>query len=248
MKLLIPEVFRVLVRLNPVNLQIYQFNETIQTIQKGLERNQVYAIVESAIGNADLGNAVESLRGYDNVFHGLANTFFSEMASDLAATIPNYRAYIPNLPDGDSLGAHASARVLDALHSNRQSLEVLAAHFWQLIEYLPRYRSIMTRTGVFDFVLGFAAGFLGGDIGQVGAQLWDGWRGQDDAHFIESFTFAVEQFSNSGVQFTQQIEANIEPVLGQLVFDFEECNSIILRGLEHYAMDGGYLARVCLSC
>lgn len=97
----------------------------------------------------------------------------------------------------------------------------------------------MTRTGLLDVVLGFAAGyFVGGAAADIGARLSDGWREQSDQQFIESFSRAVSAFGEAAAAFTMTTEAAAEPVVQQAVGDYAEGQFSLIEGLRSLANRG----------
>lgn len=234
------EVFRVVVRLNPINEQVHAFHEKIEAITDQMDKSAVCQIVKSAILEVDLSHAVRDLEEYDETFKAEISGILRSSYAELAKAMPDYRRRIPELPDLDVAADHSVRRIGEALLSTRAQLAVIERHYLQLHEYLPRYEALMTRTGILDFVLGFAAGyFLGSDIASAGAELWDGWRDQSDKQFVESFSRAVDQFSNAGITFTQATEAAVEPVVAQVVGDYADAHTTLIEGLRTLAA-GGY--------
>jgi hypothetical protein len=103
-----------------------------------------------------------------------------------------------------------------ALKSQRQNLLIIQNHFRQLQEFYPRYHSIMSRSDLLDFAIGFAAGFLGGGLGVTGAKLWEDWREKGDKDFTETFAKAIDSFLESADGFSQKTEEAVEAVANEL--------------------------------
>lgn len=96
----------------------------------------------------------------------------------------------------------------------------------------------MSRSGVWEYVIGFAAGLLGGDLGVVGAHVWDDWRNKSDQEFLQSFSSAVDQFAQAAFSFMQNTESVVVPVLDQILSEFAEHSEAVNSGLERLVRRG----------
>ena len=231
-------MLRVIIRLNPVNMQIFQFNEIIEDLSEDASKEKVCTVVGQAIKNVDLANAVAELDDFDASIMEIASDMVLDIEKDMKKCISEYRNYIPNLPDFQQLSNHHTQHLINAIHSNRKSLIELESHYKQLNEYWPRYSSIMNRSDFMDGIIGFAAGFFGGELGIAGIGMWEGWRGKSDNEFVNVFASAVEQFSSSGTGFTQELESLVEPTIQQLTSDIREIYNIVFLAFESFVRDG----------
>jgi hypothetical protein len=102
----------------------------------------------------------------------------------------------------------------------------------------------MARARVTDSDLGGAAGLFGGFLGADGAQVWDDWRAKSDRDFLQSFSSAVEQFSNSAVRFTRNTERAVDSAAEQILRCVAERDERVCVGLEAAAAKGMNVARV----
>jgi len=66
----------------------------------------------------------------------------------------------------------------------------------------------------------------------VGAQVWDDWRGKSDGDFVQSFANAVNQFSQSGLAFTQKMEQDVEFVVEAFLKDQRDFMQGTISALE----------------
>ena len=232
------ETYRVILRLNAVNLMIHQFNETVGQIDNSTSREEFADIIGAAINEVDLSNARELLPQSDEALEEITRSSFVEMRTNFAEALPNYQRWTPDFPDVEEMARHHAARVIAALHKHRGDLEKIEWNYDQLVEFYPRFRFILTRTGVLDVVIGFAVGLFVGPLAEVGASLWDGWQEQSDEQFIKSFGGAGEDFVNTGLRFTQETEQAMQPVIEQMLDDYTEVGQGIISGIERAAHGG----------
>jgi hypothetical protein len=247
---MLAETLRVLVRLNPVNISIHNFWSFINTITEATPPSEIAGIVGQAIGQVDLSNVVAYWDELQEVTTNFSREIVLHTPRKLAEVWPSYMDFVPNHPwlaNLDREAEMAADQIRRALSMYRSDLGVIQNHFHQLSEYYPRYASIMTRTGVLDYVLGFAAGFFGGFLGAVGAQVWDDWRTQSDRDFVESFSNAVNQFTNSAVLFMQNTESAVNAVADQLLRSYADLDERFATGLEIAAAKGMNVTRVYRS-
>jgi hypothetical protein len=235
----IRELFRVIVRNNPIWRRVETFHGRLEAIPDDASRSTVCQVVTSAIVEVDLANAVRELEEFNEILRAEVASLLSSSYDELTRALPDYRRHMPDLPDTAAAAAHSSRRMVEALASARPQLAVIEGHYRQLREFLPRYQSLMTRTGLLDVVLGFAAGyFVGGAAADIGARLWDGWREQSDQQFLESFSRAVSAFGEAAAAFTMNTEAAAEPVVQQAVGDYAEGQFSLIEGLRSLANRG----------
>jgi len=237
MQLLAAEMMRVAVRLNPVNIQILDFLGFINQVTENTPRQQIARLVQEAMQQVDLTNAApmldEALDGITTVGPELVRSY----TSDVLAFWPEARQVIRHrwLDDPAKEGEDLRQQFRRAVQSHRQDLVVIQNHFRQLQEFYPRYHAIMTRDGLWDYVLGFAAGFFGGGLGAIGTQVWDDWRGKSDSDFAQSFGNAVDQFSGAALAFTQHTEQEVESVVMAFLKDLHEFTHEMISALESVA-------------
>ncbi|VTS04359.1 DUF4339 domain-containing protein [Tuwongella immobilis] len=231
------EAMRVVVRLNPVNIQIHNFLSFINQVVDGTPRHDIARLVQEAMQQVDLTNAApmldESLDGITAVGPELIKGYTSE----LLAVWPKVTQFVQHrwLEDPAKEGESLRQQLRRAVQAHRQDLVVIQNHFRQLQEFHSRYHAIMTRNSVWDYVLGFAAGFFGGGIGAIGAQVWDDWRGKSDTDFAQSFGNAVDQFSGAALSFTQKTEQEVESVVAAFLKDLHSFTQGTISALESVA-------------
>ena len=163
----IEEMYRVMIRFNPVHSNVYTFSQQINSIQEGMENETITEIVRNALNELEFSNIFEEM---NNHLHLLKNTF-SDLASDWDKTIsklgfPSSRQ--ASLPDYSDLFAGQANRCDSIYNRIRPDIEQLLAYQNQLIEFYPRYEGILNSTGIWDMIFGFASGFFGGGLGVLG--------------------------------------------------------------------------------
>ena len=233
-ELLIGEIMRVAVRLNPVNIQIYNFLGIIDAITENTPRPEIAKLVQQAMQQVDLTNAAQML---DDALDGVTSVgpeMIKDYTSNLTTVWPESIQLVRHrwLDDPNKEGALIQQQLQRAVLAHRSDLEVIQKQFRQLQEYHPRYHAILTRKSAWEYVFGFAAGFFGGALGMVGAQVWDDWRGKSDGDFVQSFANAVNQFSQSGLAFTQKMEQDVEFVVEAFLKDQRDFMQGTISALE----------------
>lgn len=236
-ELLWPEFVRVALRLNPVNRQIYEFLGFIHQVTESTPRYEIARFVQEAMQQVDLTNAVPML---DEALDFIANCgpwWVKSATADLLVAWPEAKQVIRHrwANDPEKEGESYRQQLRCAVQTHRQDLVVIQNHYRQLQEFHPRYHAIMTRSSVWESILGFAAGFFGGSLGVIGAEAWDNWRGQSDSEFAQSFGNAVDQFSGATLAFTQKTEQEVESVLAAIRKDSQEFTLGTMSALESLA-------------
>ena len=236
--LLWPEFVRVALRLNPVNRQIYEFLGFIHQVTESTQRHEIARFVQEAMQQVDLTNAVPML---DEALDFIANCgpwWVKSATTDLLVAWPEAKHVIRHrwVNDPEKEEERYWQQLRRAVQTHRQDLVVIQNHYRQLQEFHPRYHAIMTRSSVWESILGFAAGFFGGGLGVIGAEAWDNWRGQSDSEFAQSFGNAVDQFSGATLAFTQKTEREVESVLAAILKDSQEFSLGTMSALESLAV------------
>ncbi len=233
------EIFTIMVRSNPINLRMVALDERLESITQETDRKQVCQIVKSAIEEVQLAHVVEELGEFDAALKSQVEDTLRSSYDDLALAMPDYRQRLPQLPDLAAAAQHSGRLIGKALLSTRPQLALIEQHYHQLIEHLPRYEKLMNRSGLLGFFAGLTAALLvDEDLASAGAELWDGWREQSDEEFSSSFSRALDQFSDTAVEFTLSTEKVIIPVVRQTIEEHAEAQGILIDGLERLATDG----------
>lgn len=233
-QLFVAESIRVMVRLNPVNVQIHEFLGYINQIKKKTSLKKTARLVREAMESVDLTDAVATLNSQQEMIASLGPELVGNYTKKMATIWPEARQLIRHrwLDDPAKEGEHVRQQFRRALGAPSQDLVAIQDHFRQLREFHPRYHAILTQDSVSDFALGLAAGLLGGELGEIAAQVWDGWRGQSDAEFAQSFGNAVDQFSTAALEFTEKTERAMEPVISAFLKDLYDLNQGCIAALE----------------
>jgi len=231
------EMMRVGVRLNPVNIQIHNFLGFINQVVEGTPRHEIARLAQEAMQQVDLTNAAPMLDESLDGITAVGPEFVKGCTSELLAVWPEVTQFVQHrwLDDSAKEGENLRQQLRRAVQAHRQDLVVIQNHFRQLQEFHPRYHAIMTRNSVWDYVLVFAAGFFGGGIGAIGAQVWDDWRGKSDTDFAQSFGNAVNQFRGAALSFTQKTEQEVESVVAAFLKDLHGFTLGTISALESVA-------------
>jgi hypothetical protein len=220
------EMIRVAVRLNPVNVQIYNFLGFVNQVNEYTERHEVARLVQSAMEAVDLANAVSALDEALDTVTKIGPELIKNYSSELVTIWPESRQLVQHrwLDDPVKECESVQEQLRRAVRAHQQDLVAIQNHFRQLQEFHPRYQEIMTRSDFWDYVIGIAAGFFGGGIGVIGAQVWEDWRGKSDSEF--------DQFTGTTLAFTQKTEQEVESVVSAFLRDLHDFSQSTIAALE----------------
>lgn len=243
---LIRETLLVVTRCNPPNLAAHRFYEIVASISDNTPRTEIATLVGQALNEAQGALDTEALENWRGFAGNIVTEVVAATRKSLDATLSDWRTYIshPWIEQPESHAQRIRLQLETAMSVNLRDVSVIQHKYRQMCEFYPRYQEIMSRNEVWDYVLGFAAGFLGGQVGAIGAQVWDDWRNKSDRDFIQSFTAAVEQFTQASFSFMQKTEASVVPVVDQVMAELgTQCDAVI-GGLDKLARKGKSIATV----
>jgi hypothetical protein len=232
--LFVAEMIRVAVRVNPVNLQVFNFLGIIDQITEHTPPYEIARLVSEAMHQIELNNAASMLDESLDFISEIGPELITKGCADIIQVGPQLKQFLKHrwLDNPEAEGEYMRQQLKSAVQSQRHDLIVIQDHFRQLQEFHPRFDSILRRTGVFDYVLGFTVGFLGGGLGFVGAQIWEDWRNKSDYEFRQLFANAVNQFSDAALSFTQKTEQEVEKVIAVFLQDVHSFYHGINNALE----------------
>jgi hypothetical protein len=239
------ELIRVMVRLNPVNIEIHEFLGFINQITENTPRQETVQLVQAAMQSVDLTNAVSMLDEALDAVTEMGPELVKSYTSDLVSVWPESRQLVRHrwLDDPIKEGENLQQQLRRAVQAHWQDLIVIQNRFRQLQEFHPRYHALMTRNSVWATALWFAAGFasaffvgpLGAVGAEAGAQFWDNWRSKSDKEFVQTFANAVGLFSEAALSFTQKTEEEVEYVVIGLLEDLDDFTQGVIAALESVA-------------
>lgn len=208
------EMLVVMLRFNSINLQLHRFSELIDEITENSENTFIVNKLADAINSLDFTAIDDEM----NANLQSLQSFICEMATSWQkdfALVTDSPIQVNNKPVFDVYEAQAN-RLSSMFAKQQRNLDDLLRYYQQLCEYYPRYRDILTRSGFWDFVFGFAAGFFGGELGVLGAELWDDWNGKSDKEFVEVYANACDNFIQIGFGITQELEKSTGAVFREI--------------------------------
>lgn len=236
------ELYLVLTRMNPVNQRLFSFTSHFERLTQNTANPQRAQIVGEAIRSAALDQLEPELDQFCGHFAETAAHMFLSIRDDLQRCWPEHERFL-TLGRVDDVAAFAAERTRAALRSSFVAL--ISSHYQQLVAFYSRYAEIMNRQeGLFDLLVGFAAGFLGGQAGVAGVELWGDWRAQNDQQFVNSFGAAIDDFHASALRFTENTVSAMRPIALQLVNEYVAAYHRIIEKLESATLLGLDLARV----
>jgi hypothetical protein len=229
--LFLKEVLLVAWRLNPAGIAAYTCGQLFEAITETTPNDQKAGMVAEVLTNIEIVPVETFENDFSSGIEQVCKGGASEVIASAAKEYPQIESFLRDRIGDDErqLTASFTRMTLSAVRKQRQHYEQLHGHYLQLSEFLPRYTSIMGRTGFLDGILGFAAGFFGGYVGAMGAEAWGNWRNSNDQEFCQKFGNAFEQFAKSCFDYTSQGEAALSVIFDRLMDE--------VRGLHHRLFD-----------
>jgi hypothetical protein len=129
-------------------------------------------------------------------------------------------------------------QIYGSLHSQRNTAVRIFSHYATLSEYLPRYVEIMSRSNFGDYVVGFLAGFFGGQLGVAGAGIWDNWRESNDNDFVDKFVNALQSFLDDCRDYCSSVEDGLSLVFDRYLDEMSQIHRNVFNYFETLAESG----------
>jgi hypothetical protein len=125
------EVYRVMLRLNPINLQLTIYEKDLNPyILDNFSNTDILQQFNEAIKKVNISNPVEQFNTYiDNVIIKSINRSFVELLKIPSQYIPNIMDYLPHFPDLETISTVAGNRVKKALNPIEYNLLQLELKF-----------------------------------------------------------------------------------------------------------------------
>lgn len=217
--LLLKEVLIVSWQFNPAGVAAYYCSQLFEGINDATPHDQKASMVAETLGSIDIAPVNTFETAFSSAVAEVCKNISSETVAGAIEVYPQIEQYLRGALGAEEAALSKSFKRLthSAVTKHRKRYEELECHYNQLQEFLPRYTSVMTRTGLLDGIIGFAAGFFGGYLGAVGAQAWDNWRGSNDQDFCQKFGAAFEQFAQACHAYTTHGENSISLVFDRLM-------------------------------
>ena len=232
------EFVRVCIRANPIHLSIAYLSGGLSQVTDATPHAEIAAIVGHALRESDLSNGTETYDELTQTVVQLVARSFSESRKPYDAALSADVDLQISADQWEYAARFHADRFAQIFSSHRDEIKLIQRHFCQIQKYYPRYRDIMTRTGVVEFIVGAAAAFFAGALGMFGAELWDNWRGADDNTFLQKFKAALDEFETSTMAFTQNLETQLEPSIQQYYEDVNDCLEEVIGRLPRLAERG----------
>lgn len=229
------EMILVMFRLYGVNAACHQFNEILDQIDDETENAERAHVVGVAIEAVDLGSVQDNIDELAGVLHDLLSGMFGDAFKASQEALPDWERWVGSIPDVEAMMQEHQQAFVTALHANDAGIDLIGSRYRQLKEYLPRYNEIMNRSGFLDFLIGFGAGWMGGEIGVVAAEIWDDWRGESDEDFVKLFGAAIDDFIETCGAYLEATEAELERSCDALERDLSGLMRMEIDGIERAA-------------
>lgn len=225
------EVLIVLWRVNPVGTTAHVFLQLFGSVDEHTTPDQKAALVSEAIANIELIDPEKYRKEFGDGISDLCHASVSETIASAERVYPQIKDFLTSCckADIDALATDFSRMTSNAIAKQDGYYTEIYNRYLQIVQFHPRYMEIMSRTGLLDMVIGFAAGFFGGYVGFVGAEIWSNWRDADDEEFCQKFFAALEHFAQTCAKFINDGEKALSVVFDRL------CEQI--RAIEHRVFD-----------
>ncbi len=241
-RVLMKEILIVVWRLNSVGIAAHLFIEALNSLDKYTENSYRAALIGDVIQAIEL----PELSQYVSDVKSTIVSFFDESMADLIkvplGVYPDVAGCIDERlrPLVVDVSPVFGSLAEEAICKHQSAYTQLNCHFRQLREFFPRYYELMNRSIVADRIVGFAAGFFGGQFGVVSTKIWEGWRYSSDRDFLNKFGSAIDNFVQTCVKFQEGGENSLSIVFDRLLDEFENVENVlfdIYRELEANGKD-----------
>lgn len=237
------EMYRRLVWNNPVQQQVNALASSLNEIGENTEGNKRADIIEGALGSVNLDCEKEWAEFEDGLWE-IAKSITSSWADLLNKTMPECMKSFPCVTEAEGNLRLMKASLSQALNSRKVDLDEMRRKLQQLREFCPRFRGIVTRMGLLDLAIRFAARCFGGGIGAVGTELWQNWRAKSDEEFLNSFGSAIDDFIESSNKVSAAMEDAVDGVVIQVLAGDRKLTETCVQGLARMAALGTNLEPV----
>jgi hypothetical protein len=237
---LMKEFLLVVWRFNPAGIAFHTCHQMVAALNDSTPPAERARIVAEGLGAIEI-TPVETFEA--DIGRGIGDVAAAMTAETIAGPVKQYPEIEGFLRDAlgneDTALADAFSRMtLNAVAKHRATYEQLHAHYNQLVESLPRYTSIMNRSGLLEGVIAFAAGFFGGYPGAWGADAWNNWRTANDQEFCQKFGAAFDQFVEACRAYTVAGEQSLSVVYDRLMDEFRTLHRRLFDCYEQLAEEG----------
>lgn len=229
------EMLMVYWRTNPVGLSAHIFYESLESINEETPPKQIATIVSNAIKSIELENPDVFRLEFSQMIGELCSQMIQAPITETAKIYPQTMKFMASHCNFDSasISKDFSRMVSNAIAKQNVHYTSIYKYYCQLVEFQPRYKKIMSRFGIMDFMLGFSAGYIGGELGSFGADLWQDWRHSSDKEFCQKFAGAIDHFIQSCSAFIKHGENALDVVFDRLC---DEAKRHTLRAVDAYAI------------
>lgn len=234
------EALLVAIRLSPPNFAAQRFYEILSSIDDNTPGPTRAALFGQALDETPGFLDPVALEEWKGKVGNLASLVVQGTRESLDLAMPGWQEHIAH-PWIQCPEAHAQQirlRLEQTITPHLGNLSLILEKHQQMREFLPRYREIMSRSEGWNFVVGLAAGFFGGQLGVLGTQLWEGWKAKSDQDFVQAFSVAADEFEKQALMFLQNTEASARPVVDQVVTELTKCSEAVASGIEQFARQG----------
>jgi hypothetical protein len=238
--LILKEVLVVSWRCNPSGIAAYLCGQLFEGINDATPTDQKAAMVAETLGSIEIVPVETFEQDFSTHVGDLCKGLSGEFIGGAIKVYPQIEEFLrASVGDEDAAIAQSFTRLtLSAVTKHRSHYQQLEGYYKQLMEGLPRYSSVMTRTGFLDGIIGFAAGFFGGYLGAAGAQAWDNWRCSSDQEFCQKFGAAFEEFAQACHNYTTNGENSLSLVFDRLMDETRRIHHRIFDCYEELAQIG----------
>jgi hypothetical protein len=238
--LITKEALIVLWRFNPAGIGAHLCQQLFENINDSTPPDEKAVMVAQTLESIEIVPVETYEADFSNGVAEFCKGISGEIIKGAIKVYPQIEEFLKSAAgDEDTAITQSFTRMtLSAVGKQRGHYEQLEKHFKQLQEFLPRYTSVMSRTGFLDGILGFAAGFFGGYLGAVGAQAWDNWRGSNDQEFCQKFGSAFEQFAKACYDYTVNGEESLSLVFDRLTDETRRLHHKIFDAYEELESSG----------
>lgn len=234
------EFLLVLWRHNPAGVAAYLCRQLDAAVTENTPPPQKAAMVSEGITGIEIPPVEAFETQFAETIAAVAPALTSETITSAIKDYPDIEGFLrESLAHDESAIAASFARMTrNAVSQQRSTYAQLHAHYQQLVEFLPRYTSVMNRSQLLDGVVSFFAGFFGGYAGAAGAEAWSNWRTSNDKDFCQKFVTAFCQFIESCETYTIAGEQSLSVVFDRLLDEVRDFDHRLFDCYDQLATEG----------
>jgi hypothetical protein len=231
------EEYHVVVWLNPIQVQVKQFSESLQWIDEKATGEERADIIDKTLTEINLEDNKASADYEQSVWDFTRDILFL-WHDALVKVLPDYAMRLSTLPDPTKRGEQFRASLSEALRSKNDDLQIMISMLNQIREGCPEFRSIISRTGWLDSLVEGLAWATGHPFIAIMKGLSCEFTQKSDEEFINAYSKTIDDFIGFSNQRSEAIENAVDKVVLQVLTYVRQLSQACLQGVATLATSG----------